>query len=185
MRTAINGSSCLTYDKGQHCFSIKIPPSLNPNSGVIRFAALHAVTTMPDQKKASLQALIVEDNRDLARLFSDLLEVLGCKADVEWNAKSGLEKATELQPDIIFCDISMPGEKNGLDVAREVRATPALAHTWLIAVTGYDNEETCENALAAGFDRVFAKPVKFAQMQAVLDDVRNMPRRAAPPTAKV
>lgn len=132
---------------------------------------------MPDQN-APLHALIVEDNRDLARLFSDLLEVLGCKADVEWNATAGLEKANALHPDIIFCDISMPGDKNGFDVAREVRATPGLAHTWLIAVTGYDNQETCDRALAAGFDRVFPKPVKFAQMQAVLDDVRNKRRPA-------
>ena len=131
---------------------------------------------MPDQTPAPLHALIVEDNRDLARLFSDLLEVLGCEADVEWNAVAGLERAGTLRPDIIFCDISMPGEKNGFDVAREVRGNPELAHTWLIAVTGYDNQETCERAMAAGFDRVFPKPVKFAQMQAVLNDVRSNPR---------
>lgn len=131
---------------------------------------------MPDQTPAPLHALIVEDNRDLARLFSDLLEVLGCKADVEWNAVAGLEKAASIGPDIIFCDISMPGEKNGFDVAREVRANAALAHTWLIAVTGYDNQETCDRAMAAGFDRVFPKPVKFAQMQAVLNDVRGKRR---------
>ncbi|HEY8605820.1 MAG TPA: response regulator [Noviherbaspirillum sp.] len=133
---------------------------------------------MSDQNSAPLHALIVEDNRDLARLFSDLLEVLGCKADIEWNAVAGLEKAASLRPDIIFCDISMPGEKNGFDVAREIRAMPDLERTWLIAVTGYDNAETCDQAIAAGFDRVFAKPVKFAQMQAVLDDVRGKRRGA-------
>lgn len=133
---------------------------------------------MPDPNPSPLLALIVEDNRDLARLFSDLLDVLGCKAEVEWNAVAGLEKATALRPDIIFCDISMPGEKNGFDVAQEVRAMPELAHTWLIAVTGYDNAETYERALAAGFDRVFPKPVKFAQMQAVLEDVRTKSRTA-------
>lgn len=137
---------------------------------------------MPDQTSAPVHALIVEDNRDLARLFSDLLEVLGCTADVEWNAVAGLDKAAAVRPDIIFCDISMPGEKNGFDVAREVRANPDLAHTWLIAVTGFDNQETCDRAKIAGFDRVFPKPVKFAQMQAVLNDVRNQRQQATAET---
>ena len=54
----------------------------------------------------------------------------------------------------MFCDLTMPGEKNGFDVAREIRANPALKNTWLIAVTGYDTPETHARAKEAGFDRI-------------------------------
>ncbi|RJF95299.1 response regulator [Noviherbaspirillum saxi] len=125
-----------------------------------------------------LHALIVEDNCDLARLFGDLLEVLGCTVQIEWNANTGLRAAFENPPNLIFCDLTMPGEKNGFDVAREIRSLAEFDRTWLIAVTGYDAPETHEQALAAGFDRIFAKPVKFAQIQAVLDEVKSGVGRA-------
>ncbi|MEC4717941.1 response regulator [Noviherbaspirillum sp. CPCC 100848] len=134
---------------------------------------------MAQDTRPPLHALIVEDNSDLARLFGDLLEVLGCTVNIEWNANAGLKVAFERLPDLVFCDLTMPGEKNGFDVAREIRANPRLKDTWLIAVTGYDTPETHARAKEAGFDRIFPKPVKFAQIQAVLDDVRLQGRVGA------
>lgn len=116
--------------------------------------------------------LIIEDNRDLARLFGDLVEILGCTVDIAWGGKSGLQLAVARKPDIVFCDITMPGEKNGLDVAREIRANPSLADTWLVAVTGSDDPETRDLARGAGFGQLFAKPIKFAQLQGVLNELK-------------
>lgn len=120
-----------------------------------------------------LNVLVIEDNRDLARLFCDLLEVMGCVAHVAWSAQAGLELAQEKTPDLIFCDLGMPGDKDGFDVAAEVRRNHALDDTWLIAVTGFAEAETHERARKAGFNRVFAKPVKFAQLQNVLSEYRS------------
>lgn len=120
-----------------------------------------------------MHALVVEDNRDLARLFSDLLAVLGCTSDIAWSARAGLEKAYALVPDLVFCDLSMPGDLDGFDVARELRKNPAFAHTWLVAVTGFDSADMYVRAMDAGFTRIFAKPVKFAQIQTVLANLRE------------
>lgn len=119
-----------------------------------------------------LHALIIEDNIDLARLFGDLLEIMGCTVDIASNAKSGLELLDQHAPDILFCDLKIPGEKNGFDVAREIRANPAHKNRWLIAVTGLGHPENLESARQAGFDRVYSKPIKFAELQSVLDDYR-------------
>lgn|GEM_PF-590537 len=127
-------------------------------------------TSSPSER--TLNVLVIEDNRDLARLFCDLLEVMGCVAHVAWSAQSGLEAAQERTPDLIFCDLGMPGAKDGFDVAAEIRANESLKDTWLIAVTGFAESETHERARAAGFNRVFAKPVKFAQLQTVLNEFR-------------
>jgi CheY-like chemotaxis protein len=81
--------------------------------------------------------------------------------------------AAETRPDIIFCDLTMPGDKNGFDVAQEIRANPDLSHILLIAVTGFTHLDACNRALEAGFEQVFAKPVKFAQLQKVLSDFRE------------
>jgi CheY-like chemotaxis protein len=138
-------------------------PGMQPNNNM---TSSTAATDRP------LNVLVIEDNRDLARLFCDLLEVMGCVAQVAWSAQSGLEAAQERVPDLIFCDLGMPGDKDGFDVAAEVRRNASLANTWLIAVTGFAEAETHERARNTGFNRVFAKPVKFAQLQNVLNEYR-------------
>jgi len=97
-----------------------------------------------------LRVLVVEDNRDLAKLFCDLLEVMGCVAEAVFNARSALENAKAKVPDLVFCDLRLPGGKNGFELAAELRADPALAHIPLIAVTGYADGDERERALEAG-----------------------------------
>jgi CheY-like chemotaxis protein len=131
------------------------------------------VTTPTNNPKVVLPAfqmrvLIIEDNQDLAKLFSDLLEVMGCETEIAFNARVGLESVRKFAPDLVFCDLRLPGEKNGFDVAAELRANADSAHIPLIAVTGSGDVEEHRRALEAGFDRIFAKPVKFGEIQEVL-----------------
>jgi CheY-like chemotaxis protein len=116
-----------------------------------------------------VHALIIDDNKDLARLFADILEVLGCTTAVAWAGAAGLAMAQARLPDIIFCDVNMPGDKNGLDVASEIRANKDYDDTRLIAITGFNDPGSISEARAAGFDSVFGKPIKFAQLKEVVD----------------
>jgi CheY-like chemotaxis protein len=120
-----------------------------------------------------LRVLVVEDNQDLAKLFCDLLEVMGCATDMAFNARAGLESARRTMPDLLFCDLRLPGEKDGFDLAVELRADPRLMHIPLIAVTGYADADEHQRALQVGFERVFEKPVKFAQILEVLNKYRK------------
>lgn len=112
-------------------------------------------------------ALVIEDNRDFAKLFSDLLGVLGGSAEIASSAQSGLDKAAAIRPDIVFCDIGLPGEKSGIDFAREFRRNECFDAIPLIAVTGLDYKNTGSPALT-DFNEVFEKPVKFGRLFRVL-----------------
>lgn len=124
----------------------------------------HVATLRP------IHALIIDDNKDLARLFADILEVLGCTTEVAWAGQAGLMMAKKHAPDIIFCDINMPGEKSGLDVAKTIRADSELNQTRLIAITGFNDLDSIEEARAAGFESIFGKPIKFAQLREVVEN---------------
>lgn len=115
------------------------------------------------------RVIVIEDNEDLAKLFCDLLEVMGCSTQAAFNARTALEYIRSDLPDLVFCDLRLPGEKNGFDVARELRADPVSAHIPLIAVTGFDDPVEHQRAMQAGFEQVFDKPVKFSQIQGVLN----------------
>ncbi len=127
----------------------------------------------PDKKASPrgtnrMRVLAIEDNRDFAQLFRHMLEIMGCELDITPDARSGLRLAHERQPELIFCDIGLPGDMNGFDFARAVRADAKLAHIPLVAVSGYSSPEDREKAMKAGFDRVCAKPVKFADISEAL-----------------
>jgi CheY-like chemotaxis protein len=116
-----------------------------------------------------MRVLVIEDNRDFSQLFRDMLQIMGCDPDAASTGRSGLEIAKKTLPDMIFCDIGLPGDMNGFDFACAVRADEALAHIPLIAVSGYTRDQDREHAASAGFDRVFPKPVKFADINEALE----------------
>ncbi len=111
------------------------------------------------QGSRSLHVLIVEDNRDAAESLRLLLELQGYAVDVAFTGGAALESARRLPPDLVLCDIGLPGGMDGYAVARALRADPPRAPLHLIALSGYGQEEDQRRARQAGFDRHLTKPV--------------------------
>jgi len=104
-----------------------------------------------------VRALVIEDNRDAAESLHLLLEQLGCEAAVALTGPAGVDAAHATPPDIVFCDIGLPG-LDGYEVAKRIRAEVWGPRVVLVAVTGYGREEDRRKAEAAGFDMHFVKP---------------------------
>lgn len=120
------------------------------------------------------RVLVIEDNKDIAQILRDMLQIMGREPHVAGNARTGLEVARAIVPELIFCDIGLPGEMNGFDFARAARGDQNLKHIPLIAVSGYTSEDTRKEAVDAGFDRLFSKPIRFADINdAVSSFVRS------------
>ena len=83
------------------------------------------------------------------------------------NGGEGVRAAERLRPEIVLCDIGLP-DIDGMEVARRLRAAPALAGVRLIALTGYGQAEDVRQALDAGFDAHVTKPVNIDQLMALL-----------------
>ncbi len=109
--------------------------------------------------------LIVEDEPDAASTLQLLLEMLGQEVHVAHTGPSGLQMAVAIKPDLVLCDIGLPG-LDGFAVARKLRESPETATTRLIALTGYGGREFIEEARSAGFDSHITKP-------ASLDDIKK------------
>ncbi len=105
------------------------------------------------------RVLIVEDNRDAADCLRLLLELLGHEIRVAYTGPDGVEAARNWAPDVVVCDIGLPG-LDGYGVARELRLHPRTAHVRLLALTGYGSEEDRRRSRQAGFDEHLTKPIE-------------------------
>ena len=116
----------------------------------------------------SYRILIVEDNRDAADSMKILLGLTGHQAEVAYSGTAGLETARQFLPEVVVCDIGLPGDMDGHALARAFRREPALAATYLIALSGYGQDEDQQRAREAGFNRHLTKPVAIDELQRLL-----------------
>jgi len=113
--------------------------------------------------------LVIEDNRDSAQTLRDLLELEQHVVDVAYDGRQGVEKARSFKPEVIFCDIGLPG-MDGYEVARALRADESLGSPILVALTGYGLPDDRRRVVEAGFHCHLVKPIDFAQLEQILSD---------------
>ena len=97
----------------------------------------------------------------------------GHTVEIAEDGASGVAKAAEFQPQVVLCDIGLPGAMNGYAVCRALRSLPETASAYLVAVTGYGHDDAKREAKEAGFDYHVTKPVGRATLRELL---ANRPR---------
>ena len=119
--------------------------------------------SLPATRRGTRKILIVEDNADAADPLREILQLRGHRVEVARNGEEGIAMARAFRPEIVLCDIGLPGI-DGYGVARAIRSDPSLAGTYLVALTGYARPDDRQRAHEAGFDRHVAKPVTPAEV---------------------
>ncbi|CAN7318908.1 PAS domain S-box protein [Phenylobacterium sp. LjRoot219] len=120
------------------------------------------------------RVLVVEDNPDVAEVAAGLLEQLGSRPRVVSSADAALRALRSGErPDVLFSDIVMAGEMDGLTLARRVRAEwPDLP---ILLTTGYS--QNAEN-VAKEFT-ILPKPYELPDLNRALGSVLATPSEAA------
>jgi CheY-like chemotaxis protein len=121
----------------------------------------------PRSPSRGRRVLVVDDNADAAESLCDLLRIVGHVAEVAYDGPSALEKAHRTPPDVVLCDIGLPG-MDGYDVARRMRGDTALRGTRLVALTGYAQADDRLRARQAGFDTHLAKPLDLEELMGIV-----------------
>jgi CheY-like chemotaxis protein len=118
--------------------------------------------------------LIADDNRDAAESLAMLLQLEGHIVTVVHNGEEALTAFGAVRPEVALLDIGMPGF-DGYEVARQVRQGSLGRAVTLIAVTGWGQDRDKAQALAAGFNHHFMKPVDADRLCELLrsESLRN------------
>ena len=113
--------------------------------------------------------MVVDDNADAATMLALLLEFNGHQVVVEHDPRQALQRANAETFDAFLLDIGLPG-MDGTELARRLRAMPVGRKALMVAITGYGQHFDRSNALKAGFDHYFVKPIEPTKLLAVLGD---------------
>jgi diguanylate cyclase (GGDEF)-like protein len=105
-------------------------------------------------------ALIIEDDRDTAALFRQVLELAGFQTEIIMMGKIALERLAVLTPDIVLLDLHLPGI-SGMDILNQVRADERLTETRVVIVTAHSH---LAESLQAEADLVLLKPISIDQL---------------------
>ena len=127
--------------------------------------------------------LVIEDNPINLDLMTYLLRAWGHEVITASDGEAGVMLARSARPDMVVCDIQMPG-MDGYGVARVIKSDPLLRAVPLVALTAYAMVGDEDKAIAAGFDLHVPKPVDPESFMAVIGRLLPGPPGTAPSPAR-
>ena len=119
------------------------------------------------------RVLIVEDQADIRKLIRMTLEFEPYKIFEAPDGVTGLRMASEIQPEVMLLDVMMPGELDGLQVCRAVRADPRLWGMRVLLLSARGQARDRQAGEQAGADEYLIKP--FSPLQLIETIERQLP----------
>jgi PAS domain S-box-containing protein len=114
--------------------------------------------------------LVVDDNEDAAGSLAMMLKLMGNEVRTAHDGEAGIAAAGAYRPDLIVLDIGMP-RLNGFDACRRIREQPWGRDIFIVALTGWGQDDDRRRSHEAGFDHHLVKPVEPAALEKFLESV--------------
>lgn len=111
--------------------------------------------------------LVIEDNADLNLALCEILGSYGYRIRSAANGFEALDSIRAEKPDVILCDIMMPG-MDGYETTREIRKLPQWSNLPIIAVTAKAMHGDRDKCLDAGANDYLTKPVDLDKLLSMM-----------------
>ena len=102
--------------------------------------------------------LVVEDEADSMELVQGLLSHYGIQSVGASSGEEALAVLEDMSPTLIIMDLALPG-LDGWGVLERLKANESLSNVPRVAITAFHTPELADQAIKAGFDAYFAKPL--------------------------
>ncbi|MFI4875937.1 MAG: PleD family two-component system response regulator [Blastopirellula sp. JB062] len=117
--------------------------------------------------------LLVDDDRLMLRLLTDMLESAGFEIRSSSNCKRTLALFDEFEPDCVLCDWELP-DAAGVDLVRHIRYVQQDRRPFIMMVSAHRSRNALELALSAGANDFLSKPVKKEELLARLAEAQRV-----------
>jgi CheY-like chemotaxis protein len=126
----------------------------------------------------ALNVVLIEDNPDSRDSLRMLIELDGHTVYTAADGLEGLRRIVEIVPDVAIVDVDLPGI-DGYEIVRRVRAG-GHARIFMIAHTGYGQDEDIKRAAGAGFDAHLVKPADMQKLRTLMASARSARSAVSP-----
>ena len=133
---------------------------------------MHKSTDTPIYKP---MLLIIEDNADVTEYIISCLDK-DYALHTARNGKEGVEKAREIVPDVILCDVMMP-EMDGFEACRILKSERSTSHIPIILLTAKATQEDKVAGLSQGADAYLTKPFDKEELLVRLKNLAAVSQR--------
>lgn len=169
-----------TLGKGTR-FEVTIPVRRTDNQFIgtpvrITSTEINSVHSTPDFKPAHASAprhdttvLVVDDNPDLCALVTDMLAD-SYTVITAHDGAAGLKKAAKYVPDLVICDVMMPG-MDGIEFCRRLKAEITTSHIPVLMLTACAMDEQRVEGYRVGADGYMSKPFGSSVLLARVDSL--------------
>lgn len=132
-----------------------------------------------------MRILLVEDNEVNRKVAARMLQKWGCHVDIAKNGQESVEMTANQFYDVVFMDIQMP-VLGGYEAAQQIRQRESGTSQYqvIIAMTANTLEEDIQRCYEAGMDDHIGKPIKQAQLKAILEKWAQAEMRGDAPQAE-
>jgi len=111
--------------------------------------------------------LVVDDNHDSALSMAMMLQIMGHDTRTAHDGESAVATAETYLPEVVLLDIGLP-KLNGYEVAQRIREKTWGQTMYLIAVTGWGQDEDRQRSSEVGLNLHMVKPVEPAALEKLL-----------------
>ncbi|BAZ49289.1 integral membrane sensor hybrid histidine kinase [Nostoc sp. NIES-4103] len=119
----------------------------------------HEQATIVGYEGIKRRVLVVDDKCENRSVIVNLLEPIGFAVIEAENGQVGLDKALEMQPDVVIADLVMP-IMHGFELLQHLRQSPQLQHVVAIASSASVFDADQDHSLHGGADAFLPKPVQ-------------------------
>jgi YesN/AraC family two-component response regulator len=115
---------------------------------------------------------VIEDNCDMRMLIKEAF-CNDYRVILSEDGLTGYKKTLISIPDIIICDIQMPG-LNGINLCKLLKEDARTSHIPVVLITVYNDDECVLNGLESGADDYLIKPFNFSILKARVDNLLKL-----------
>ena len=130
-------------------------------------ADVNRLTVTPGAAPRRFKILVVDDNHDSALSMAMMLQIMGHDTRTAHDGESAVSTAETFLPDVVLLDIGLP-KLNGYEVAQRIREKAWGESMFLIAVTGWGQDEDRQRSSEVGLNLHMVKPVEPAALEKLL-----------------
>jgi len=105
-----------------------------------------------------MKILVCEDQDSIRRMIEALVQARGYQVTAVASGAKALDVALTSPPDLVLLDLMLPGQYDGFEVCRRLRADPTTRAIPVVIISALDDDDSRARATQAGATAYYTKP---------------------------